>query len=113
MASTRAPASTFSKRRFELVAHGYRISVPRIKPSRSWDSTYDDLTPDTDELLTLRERQVLQKLAAGASNKIIARDLEISHATAKFHVSSLLTKLGARNRTDAVAIGLKFGLLLL
>jgi DNA-binding CsgD family transcriptional regulator len=96
-----------------LVAHGYRISVPRIKPSRSWDSAYDDLTPDTAELLTLRERQVLQKLAAGASNKIIARDLEISHATAKFHVSSLLTKLGARNRTDAVAMGLKFGLLLL
>jgi DNA-binding NarL/FixJ family response regulator len=44
---------------------------------------------------------------------MIARDLNTSPATAKFHVSSLLTKLGARNRTDAVAIGLKFGLLIL
>ncbi len=44
---------------------------------------------------------------------MIARDLNISVATAKFHVGSLLTKLGARNRTDAVAIGLKLGLLLL
>jgi DNA-binding CsgD family transcriptional regulator len=93
-----------------LVAHGYRISVPLIERPR-WET--DDFTPEGDKLLTERERQVLEKLAAGASNKMIARDLEISLATAKFHVSSLLTKLGARNRTDAVAIGLKLGLLLL
>jgi DNA-binding NarL/FixJ family response regulator len=93
-----------------LVAHGYRISVPLIERLRR---ETDDLTPEGDKLLTERERQVLEKLAAGASNKMIARDLEISLATAKFHVSSLLTKLGARNRTDAVAIGLKLGLLLL
>ena len=61
----------------------------------------------------MRKRQVLEKLAAGASNRMIARDLEISHATAKFHVSSLLTKLGAHNRTDAVAIGLELGLFFL
>jgi DNA-binding NarL/FixJ family response regulator len=74
---------------------------------------YDDLATEGDELLTARERQVLEKLAAGGSNKSIARDLNISLATAKFHVGSLLTKLGARNRTDAVAIGLKIGLLVL
>jgi DNA-binding NarL/FixJ family response regulator len=62
--------------------------------------------------LTTREQQVLEKLAAGA-NKMIARDLHMSLATAKFHVGSLLAKLGARNRTDAVAIGLKLGILLL
>ena len=93
-----------------LVVHGYRISVPLVERHR-WET--DDLPAEGDKLLTERERQVLEKLAAGASNKMIARDLEISLATAKFHVSSLLTKLGARNRTDAVAIGLKLGLLLL
>ena len=93
-----------------LVVHGYRISVPLVERHR-WET--DDLTPEGDKLLTERERQVLEKLAAGASNKVIARDLEISLATAKFHVSSLLTKLAARNRTDAVAIGIKLGLLLL
>ena len=93
-----------------LAAHGYRISVPLVERHR-WET--DDLTPEGDKMLTERERQVLEKLAAGASNKVIARDLEISVATAKFHVSSLLTKLAARNRTDAVAIGIKLGLLLL
>jgi DNA-binding CsgD family transcriptional regulator len=93
-----------------LVAHGYRVSVPLVERLR-WET--DDLTPEGDKMLTERERQVLEKLAAGASNKVIARDLEISLATAKFHVSSLLTKLAARNRTDAVAIGIKLGLLLL
>ena len=93
-----------------LVAQGYRISVPLVERHR-WET--DDLTPEGDKMLTERERQVLEKLAVGASNKVIARDLEISLATAKFHVSSLLTKLAARNRTDAVAIGIKLGLLLL
>jgi DNA-binding CsgD family transcriptional regulator len=96
-----------------LVAHGYRITHSRIEHPRSRESIYDELATEGDELLTARERQVLEKLAAGESNKSIARDLDISLATAKFHVGSLLTKLGARNRTDAVAIGLKLGLLVL
>jgi DNA-binding CsgD family transcriptional regulator len=96
-----------------LVAHGYQIIHSRIERPRSRESIYDDLAAEGDELLTARERQVLEKLAAGGSNKSIARDLNISLATAKFHVGSLLTKLGARNRTDAVAIGLKLGLLVL
>ena len=96
-----------------LVAHGYQITHSRIERPRSRESIYDDLAAEGDELLTTRERQVLEKLAAGGSNKSIARDLDISLATAKFHVGSLLTKLGARNRTDAVAIGLKLGLLVL
>ena len=97
----------------QLVAHGYQITHSRIERPRSRESIYDDLAAEGDELLTARERQVLEKLAAGGSNKSIARDLNISLATAKFHVGSLLTKLGARNRTDAVAIGLKLGLLVL
>lgn len=63
--------------------------------------------------LTPREREVLELLAAGASNKMIARRLGISVATAKFHVAALLGKLGARGRSDAVAIGVRRGLLML
>jgi ATP/maltotriose-dependent transcriptional regulator MalT len=96
-----------------LIAHGYRITVPRVERPPYSVSAFDDTTPHAGEPLTTREQQVLEKLAAGASNKMIARDLHISLATVKFHVGSLLAKLGARNRTDAVAIGLKLGILLL
>jgi DNA-binding CsgD family transcriptional regulator len=63
--------------------------------------------------LTARESEVLALLAHGASNKSIARDLGISPHTAKFHVASLLGKLGARNRSDAVVIAISRGLVLL
>jgi ATP/maltotriose-dependent transcriptional regulator MalT len=96
-----------------LVAHGYRITAPRVERSRHSVLGFDDTAPEAVEPLTTRELQVLKRLAAGASNKMIARDLHISLATAKFHVGSLLAKLSARNRTDAVAIGLKLGILLL
>jgi DNA-binding CsgD family transcriptional regulator len=96
-----------------LVAHGYRITAVRIERPRYSVSAFDDTTPNAGQPLTARELQVLERLAAGASNKMIARDLHISLATTKFHVGSLLAKLDARNRTDAVAIGLKLGILLL
>jgi DNA-binding CsgD family transcriptional regulator len=63
--------------------------------------------------LTARETQVLALLARGASNKLVARELDISIHTAKFHVASVLAKLGARNRSDAVALGIRHGLILL
>jgi LuxR family transcriptional regulator, maltose regulon positive regulatory protein len=53
--------------------------------------------------LTPRERRVLQLLAEGASNQEIARQLVVSLATAKKHVASILSKLGAANRTQAIA----------
>jgi DNA-binding CsgD family transcriptional regulator len=53
--------------------------------------------------LTLREVEVLQQLITGASNKEIARRLDISIHTVKFHVASIVAKLGATGRTDAVA----------
>jgi DNA-binding NarL/FixJ family response regulator len=61
--------------------------------------------------LTQRERQVLALLADGASNKVIARKLDISVHTAKFHVASVTAKLRARNRTDAISIALREGVL--
>jgi NarL family two-component system response regulator YdfI len=65
------------------------------------------------EPLTRREREVLQMLAAGLANKEIAARLNISDHTAKFHVASILGKLGAATRTEAVALGIRRGLVLL
>jgi DNA-binding CsgD family transcriptional regulator len=61
--------------------------------------------------LTPREREVLALLAEGASNKTIARRLGISVHTAKFHVGSLLDKLDATGRTDAVAHAARLGVI--
>jgi DNA-binding CsgD family transcriptional regulator len=61
--------------------------------------------------LTARELEVLALLAEGASNKLIARRLGISAHTAKYHVASLLEKLDAVSRTDAVAQAARIGVL--
>jgi DNA-binding NarL/FixJ family response regulator len=60
--------------------------------------------PRQDADLTPREQEVLQLLAAGLANKEIANRLVISERTVKFHVSAILAKLGAGNRTEAVSI---------
>jgi NarL family two-component system response regulator YdfI len=65
------------------------------------------------EDLTAREIQVLRLLAEGLGNKEIAARLGISDHTAKFHISSILAKLGASSRTEAVTIGIRMGLVLL
>jgi two-component system, NarL family, response regulator LiaR len=57
--------------------------------------------------LTNREREVLRLIVAGESNKRIAAKLRIAERTAKFHVTSILTKLGAENRAQAVAIAME------
>jgi DNA-binding NarL/FixJ family response regulator len=62
------------------------------------------------EALTPREQQVVQMLARGLQNKEIAVELSISERTVKFHVSSILAKLGAGNRTEAVALAAQKGL---
>jgi len=65
------------------------------------------------EPLTPREREVLQIISAGLGNKEIAGRLSISEHTVKFHVASILGKLGASTRTEAVSIGIRHGLVLL
>jgi DNA-binding NarL/FixJ family response regulator len=65
------------------------------------------------EPLTLREGEVLELLAEGLSNKAIAARLGISDQTVKFHVASIGGKLGAANRTDAVRLAVRRGLIAL
>ena len=65
------------------------------------------------EELTEREIEILRKLAEGLGNKQIASGLAISEHTVKFHISSILDKLGASSRTEAVTIGIRLGLVLL
>ena len=89
-----------------LVAPGQAANVAivsRQAPSAIAGDTACDLTP--------RERDVLALMAEGASNKAIARQLGISVHTAKFHVGSILDKLDATGRTDAVAHAARRGVI--
>ena len=74
----------------------------------------EDRDPEVEfltEPLTAREIEVLALMAEGAENKEIAARLKISEHTAKFHVSSILGKLGATSRTEAVTRGYRLGLI--
>ena len=81
--------------------------LPLLQPDHSPD------LPPLPEPLTPREREVLQLLAEGLSNKAIARRLEISDHTVKFHVNAIMGKLAAQSRTEAVVRATRLGLLLL
>jgi two-component system, NarL family, response regulator YdfI len=79
-----------------------------------FDNSLAMQSPDDEsplEELTPREAEVLQLLAEGLGNKEIALRLNISEHTIKFHIRSILGKLGAASRTDAVARGLRGGLI--
>jgi DNA-binding NarL/FixJ family response regulator len=67
----------------------------------------------TDDALTAREVEVLRLIAAGNSNKLIADRLSLSEDTIKGHVKNILSKLNASDRTHAVTIGLKRGIIAL
>jgi DNA-binding NarL/FixJ family response regulator len=82
---------------------GLAVTVPR--PSSGMGEAMR-ITED----LTAREVEVLRLMARGYRNKQLAVQLNISEHTAKFHVSSVLAKLGARTRTEAVTIGMTRGL---
>lgn len=105
-----------------LAAAGYRISGEGSPLSDRHDdfAFHDDDLSDEEPVddrterpaLSPRESEVLALLAEGAPNKVIARRLNISVHTAKFHVAAILIKLGAANRTDAIAIAMRQGLVL-
>jgi len=90
----------------QLAAHATNNGFPFAPPgSRELNELAEALTP--------RESEVLQMLAGGLVNKEIAAKLAISDHTVKFHVASILGKLGAATRTEAVSIGIRRGLVLL
>ena len=98
-----------------LAAAGFRIVPADPVPAPIFGNGELALTarlPTAGIALTQREQQVLALLAEGAPNKLIARRLDISVHTAKFHVAAILQKLGAVNRTDAIAIAMREGLVL-
>jgi DNA-binding CsgD family transcriptional regulator len=88
-----------------LAAEGEAATVKLVSPDRREESEASGIE------LTPRELDVLALLAEGASNKDIARRLGISVHTAKFHVGSLLEKLDATGRTDAVAHAARRGVI--
>jgi DNA-binding CsgD family transcriptional regulator len=90
--------------------------VPGLRVARAGEAADAVLVPPRpaalpEAALTPREAEVLALMAEGATNKVIARRLGISVSTAKFHVASVLDKLDAGSRTDAVALGMRLGVL--
>jgi two-component system, NarL family, response regulator YdfI len=89
-------------------------SVPMLRPR---EAPVAEVAPDSAgqlvEPLTPREIEVLQLLSEGLGNKEIASRLNISEHTAKFHVASIMGKLGAISRTEAVTLGIRHGLVMI
>lgn len=98
----------------EAAAHGLAVIDPQ-----DLDTLLSSAAPAPAQAegqtsaLTARELEVLRMMAEGAANKIIAWKLGISEHTVKFHVASILAKLGAASRTEAVTVGIRRGLVLL
>jgi len=88
------------------------LSIPIAE---SLAAVYSDQPPEVEDQLseeiTSREDDVLRMLAEGLVNKDIAARLGISEHTVKFHISSILDKLGASTRTEAVTLGIRRGLI--
>jgi DNA-binding NarL/FixJ family response regulator len=96
-----------------LITVDRRLASDLLAPPERTLAPDDEPLAGPDEPLTSRELEVLQLLAQGLPNKIIANRLHISEHTAKFHVSAIMTKLGAASRTEAVTRAARRGLLLL
>jgi DNA-binding NarL/FixJ family response regulator len=92
-------------------------SLPAALAGALLDGTSPDgagaLVDTRDQILTPRERQVLTLLGQGLLNKEIAVQLDISEHTVKTHLASIYEKLDASNRAEAVATGLRRGLIML
>lgn len=94
--------------KFQAALQAIRAGLQVIDPSFLRDKEFERLHPSTEEL-TEREQEVLSMMGEGLSNKEISSRLSISTHTVKFHISSILGKLGAASRTEAVSIGVKSG----
>jgi DNA-binding NarL/FixJ family response regulator len=86
-----------------VVASGGRYFAPSVSAHLAESVSFDDLTR--------RELQVLERLAKGACNKTIARELDVALGTVKTHVCAIMCKLAARSRTEAVLSACRLGLI--
>jgi DNA-binding NarL/FixJ family response regulator len=87
------------------------LAALEASPSAQGELPAPTRTPRSEELLSPREREVLQLVAEGLTNRQIAETLVISRSTVSFHVTSLLNKLGADTRGQAIALAARRGLL--
>jgi two-component system, NarL family, response regulator LiaR len=97
-------------RAIRTVADGEGLLHPAVA-ARLMDEFSEAERPAPDEALTAREREVLELIARGLPNKLIARDLGIAEKTVKTHVSSILGKLGLTDRTQAALYAVRSGLI--
>ena len=103
------------------ITQGLVVIHPEVAESLfEADSQFFEPYPSLDlsleapiEPLTKRETEVLNQLASGLTNKAIAQNLHISEHTVKFHIGTLLSKLDANSRTEAVTTGIRLGLVLI
>jgi DNA-binding NarL/FixJ family response regulator len=96
----------------QAAAAGLAVLDPRDLEALRADAAHVHPPPET-AALTARELEVLRMMAEGAANKNIAWKLGISEHTVKFHVASILGKLNAASRTEAVTTGIRKGLILI
>src|SRR5699024_29423 len=103
----------------DAVYHGDAVIAPSttrrllehlVQPKRSSSSGQYDAEKAALATLTGREREVLEAMAAGLSNAEIAAQLYVSATTVKTHVGKVLTKLGARDRVQAVVLAYRTGI---
>jgi two-component system, NarL family, response regulator LiaR len=97
-------------RAIHTVADGEALLHPAVA-ARLMEEFSATERPAAEEALTAREREVLQLIARGLPNKLIARDLGIAEKTVKTHVSSILSKLGLTDRTQAALYAVRTGLI--
>lgn len=97
----------------EAVSRGLVVLQPQERRTTRSEAPAPEELRELIQPLTAREREVLEMLARGLGNKEIAGRLKISEHTVKFHVASILGKLGAATRTEAVSVALRQGLILL
>ncbi len=96
------------------IAVGLRVSLPQGQAQGAAAPESEGFAAaEARPLLTPRELEILACLGEGLSNKSVARRLGISAHTVKFHLEAVFAKLGATSRADAVARGLRGGLILL
>jgi two-component system, NarL family, response regulator YdfI len=99
--------------REEIQAAVEAVNAGLVVTAADFVSATPATVQDLIEPLTDREREVLELVAEGLSNKLIAHQLNISEHTVKTHVASIFAKLGASSRTEAVSQAIRKGLVML